>query len=85
LEDAYRRAIEMSAIDDDLFLRIISSWDNQNGLKFGIFVAGYFFNQTTAEHMAARFLDEPVGLSSVISGWPDETLLFSDPFLGRGY
>jgi hypothetical protein len=64
-------------------LRIITTWDHRSGLKYGIYVAGYFFDLSAAENMMARLPVEFAGTAEIISGWVDQTILFSDPFLGQ--
>jgi general secretion pathway protein A len=85
LDAAFRRSIKASKIKDAPLLRIITAWDHQSGLKYGIYVAGYFYNLSAAENMMARLPAEFAGTAEIISGWVDQTVLFSDPFLGKGY
>lgn len=85
LDTAFRRSIEASKKEDAPLMRIIATWDRQAGLKYGIYVSGYFFNPSTAENMLAKLPAEFAGTAEIVSGWADRTVLFSDPFLGRGY
>ncbi|MFO7715683.1 AAA family ATPase [Desulfosarcina sp.] len=85
LEAAYRRAIKTSENNDGPTMRIISQWSHLSGIKYGIYVFGYFFNPSAAEAMRAEL---PAGLSGsaeIISGWPADTILYCDPLVGRGY
>ena len=66
-------------------MRIITEWDHQAGLRYGIYVAGYFFNPSAAENMMAKLPADFSGTAEIISGWADRTVLYSDPFLGKGY
>jgi general secretion pathway protein A len=85
LDAAFRRSIGASKIKDAPLLRIITTWDHRSGLKYGIYVAGYFFDLAAAENMMARLPVEFAGTAKIISGWPDQSILFSDPFLGQGH
>jgi hypothetical protein len=85
LETAFRRSIKASDHKDAPLMRIITEWDPKTGLTYGIYVAGYFFNPSAAENMLARLPAEFTSTAKLISGWADQTVLFSDPFSGRGY
>ena len=85
LDAAFRRSVEAAKDKDAPLMRIITQWDNQTGLKYGIYVAGYFFNLAAAENMMANLPAEFSGSAEIISGWTDQTVLFSDPFRGSGY
>jgi len=85
LDAAFRESINASKHKDVPLMRIISQWDDQTGLKYGIYVAGYFFNLAAAENMMANLPAEFSGSAEIVSGWTDQIVLFSDPFLGRGY
>jgi phage tail protein X len=85
LDEAFRQAIKSSENKDVPLTRIITEWAPQNGLKYGIYVSGYFFNPSTAENMLTKLPADFSGSAEIISGWTDQTVLFSDPFLGKGY
>ncbi len=85
LDAAFRRSISTAKDKDAPLMRIITKWDRQAGLQYGIYVAGYFFNLAAAEKMLASLPAEFSGSAEIISGWTDQTVLFSDPFLGKGY
>jgi hypothetical protein len=85
LETAFRRVIGASGNKDAPLIRMIPVWHHQTGMRYGIFVSGYFLNLSTAETMLAQL---PAGLSGsaeIITGWPAGTILFGDPFIGKGY
>ncbi|MBR9987978.1 MAG: hypothetical protein KFF68_18905, partial [Desulfosarcina sp.] len=69
---------------DAPLMRIITQWDHRAGLQYGIYVAGYFFNLAAAEKSMADLPAEFSGSAEIISGWTDQTVLFADPFLGKG-
>lgn len=85
LDAAFRRSVEAAKDKDAPLMRIITQWDHQTGLKYEIYVAGYFFNLAAAENMMANLPAEFSGSAEIVSGWTDQIVLFSDPFLGRGY
>ncbi len=85
LEAAFRRSIKASESRDAPFVRVISVWNPQTGLKYRIYVAGFFFNPSAAENMMAKLPIELSGSAAIISGWPTATVFFADPFLGKGY
>ncbi|WP_372684023.1 AAA family ATPase [Desulfosarcina sp.] len=85
LDLAFRRSINAAKDKDAPLMRVITEWDPQAGLHYGIYVAGYFFNHAAAEKMMANLPDEFSGSAEIISGWTDQTVLFADPFLGKGY
>ncbi len=85
LDSAFRRSIKAAKNKDAPLMRIITEWDRQAGLQYGIYVAGYFFNLVAAEKMMANLPAEFSGSAEIISGWTDQTVLFADPFLGKGY
>ena len=64
---------------------MISTWNIQTKLKYGIFVSGYFFNPSTAEVMMAKLPADISGNAEVITGWPAETKFYADPMAGKGY
>lgn len=66
-------------------IRMISTWDLQTGMTYGIFVSGYFFNPSTAEAMMAALPAHISGTAEIISGWPAETKFYTDPMAGKGY
>jgi hypothetical protein len=85
LETAFRRVIGASGNNNAPLIRMIPVWHHQTGMRYGIFVSGYFLNLSTAETMLAQL---PAGLSGsaeIITGWPAGTILFGDPFIGKGY
>ena len=84
LDAAFRRSITAAKNKDAPLMRIIAQWDHQAGMKYGIYVTGYFFNLAAAENMMANLPAEFSGSAEIISGWTDETVLFSDPFIGKG-
>ncbi len=85
LDTAYRRSIKASGKKGAPLMRMISEWDHRTGLKYGIYVSGHFFNPSAAENMIAKLPAELSGTAEIISGWPVQTILFSDPLLGKGY
>ena len=85
LNTAFRRSIKASENSAVPLMRIISEWAPQTGLKYGVYVSGYFFNPSAAGNMMAKLPAELSGSAEIISGWPAQTVLFSDPFLGKGY
>lgn len=85
LEAAFRQSISTSQKTDGPLMRIISDWDHQTGLRYGIFVFGYFFNHSAANTMMTKLPAELSGSAEITSGWPAEMVLFADPFLGKGY
>jgi general secretion pathway protein A len=85
LDAAFRRSVEAAKDKNAPLMRIITQWDHQTGLKYGIYVAGYFFNLAAAENMKATLPAGFSGSAEIISGWTDQTVLFSDPFIGKGY
>ncbi|BBO66993.1 phage tail protein [Desulfosarcina alkanivorans] len=84
LEAAFRwvRAAEKK---ESPVMRMISTWSPQAGMEHGIYVSGYFFNRSAAEAMKAELSAEPSVSAEIVSGWPSESILFSDPVLGKGY
>ncbi|MCB2146194.1 MAG: AAA family ATPase [Deltaproteobacteria bacterium] len=85
LDEAFRRSIKSSENKSVPLIRIITEWAPKNGLKYGIYVSGYFFNPSAAENMLTKLPADFSGSAEIISGWTDQTVLFSDPFLGKGY
>ena len=85
LDEAFRRSIKSSENKDVPWMRIITEWAPKNGLEYGIYVSGYFFNPSAAENILAKLPAEFSDSAEIISGWTDPTVLFSDPFLGKGY
>ncbi len=85
LDAAFRRSIDAAKRNAAPMMRIITEWDRHAGLQYGIYVAGYFFSLAAAEKMMANLPAEFSGAAEVISGWTDQTVLFADPFLGKGY
>ena len=66
-------------------IRMISTWDPQAKLKYGLFVSGFFFNSSTAEAMMAALPADFSGTAEIISEWPAETKFYADPMAGKGY
>jgi general secretion pathway protein A len=84
LETAFR-SVKASGKDKAPLMRMISTWSPQTGLEYGIYVSGYFFSLSAAETMMANLPAELSASAEILSGWPTETLLFTDPVLGKGY
>jgi hypothetical protein len=84
LDTAFRQAIKASEPKDAPLMRLIAKWAPKTGLEYGIYVAGYFFSPSAAESMMTRLPAEFTDTAEIISGWADQTILFSDPFLGKG-
>ncbi|PID40762.1 MAG: hypothetical protein CR984_01530 [Proteobacteria bacterium] len=82
MEAAYREAL--TRMDGYPARRIIAVWDRQAGLRYGLFVHGYFFNAQGAENARARLPEDLSAVVEIISGWPAGTVFFSDPFAGKG-
>lgn len=85
LDSAFRRAIDASVYKGGPLTRIISQWNRNTGLAHGIYVSGYFSDPAAAEELMAQLPPELSGSAEIISGWQPGTVLFSDPFLGKGY
>ena len=85
LDEAFRQSVKSSENKDVPLMRIITEWAPKNGLEYGIYVSGYFFNPSAAENMLTKLPADFSGSAEIISGWTDQTVLFSDPFLGKGY
>ena len=85
LDLAFRRSIDAARNEDAPLMRVIAEWDHQAGLQYGIYVAGYFFNLAAAENMMVNLPAAFSGSAEIIPGWTDQTVLFADPFLGKGH
>lgn len=84
LETAFR-SVKASENKKTPLMRMISSWAPETGLELGIFVSGYFFNPSAADTMMAKLPAELSPSAEILSGWPTETILFTDPVSGKGY
>lgn len=85
LEEAFRRAVKISASKEGPRMRIVSAWDRQRGLRYELFVFGYFFSPSAAETMKAKLPHELSETAEIQSGWATDALLFADPFAGKAY
>jgi general secretion pathway protein A len=85
LDEAFRQSIKSSENKDVPLMRIIAEWAPKKEVEYGIYVSGYFFNPSAAENMLTKLPADLSGSAEIISGWTDRTVLFSDPFLGKGY
>jgi hypothetical protein len=84
LETAFR-SVKASEKNKAPLTRMISTWTPQTGLEYGIFVSGYFFNSSAAKAMVAKLPARLSTSAEIISGWPTQTLFFTDPFSGKRY
>ena len=66
-------------------IRIIPHWNPEEGIRFTVILWRYYFDRVSAEHRRNRLPPPPIDVAGgVFSQWPEETVFFSDPFLGRG-
>jgi general secretion pathway protein A len=75
---AYREAKRHPA------LRMIAVWDRRAGMQYGIFVHGYFLSAEAANSAMAKLAQDLSATAEIVSGWPPDTVFFSDPFAGKG-
>lgn len=85
LDEAFRQSVKSSENKDVPLMRIITEWAPEKELEYGIYVSGYFFNPSAAENMLTKLPADLSGSAEIIAGWTDQAVLFSDPFLGKGY
>ncbi len=60
-------------------LQVVSSWSQQTGLQFQLLVKGYFTDAQEASNYIQALPENVFGQGHVLTGWSEETILYSDP------
>ncbi len=68
--------------ETQVLARLIPNWSLQSGLRFQIAVKGYFTKEEQADSYLKALPVKMAGGAQVVSGWPEDTILYSDPYAG---
>ena len=63
-------------------VRIVPYWSNAQGLRFRVVLWEYFSTETDAMAAAAAVPVMDDGPATVAAGWPEQSVLYADPFSG---
>jgi len=86
-EETLEAAIDLlrSYSDNAHPIRLIPYWNERHGLRFAVFLKEYFFDETSAGNQLAELIPSMAKEGKILSSWDEDTVLFADPLLGRGY
>jgi len=82
LDEAFRHAMRRSR--NDPARRVISQWDPNMGMQHRVYLSRFFISSQDAEIALAELPAEGGHAAEIVSVWPAEALLYSDPLLGKG-
>ncbi len=63
-------------------LQLIPIWSPESGLRFPLIIKGYFDNEARASSYMRALPESLLKEARVVSGWPDQSRYFADPFEG---
>ncbi len=62
--------------------QMIPNWSSQSGLRFHIAVKGYFTKKEEAYNYLKTLPAEMASRAKVVTGWPEDAILYCDPYGG---
>ncbi len=63
-------------------VRVLPTWSPSEGLRFHLVLKGYFNTYDAASRYLSLLPAQTSEQATIVSRWPDKTLLFSDPYGG---
>jgi hypothetical protein len=79
IEEAFKMLRKYNT--DSSYLRIVTHWNNHEGLKFAVLRNTYFTDEDTAKNSIASLPPAISSESKVFSEWSKDTVFFANPYL----